>query len=307
MDKLERLLTLTATLLTTNRPLTAEELRDRIGGYPDSRASFRRAFERDKDDLREMGIPLETEEIFGVDPPAVGYRIRRDEYYLRDPGFEPDELTALRLAASLVRLDLSRGEEGLWKLGGVDDNTTHDGEALADLPSDPRLAPIFRAIADRAPVTFSYGDVGRTVDPYRLEFQRGRWYLTGFDHGRDDERNFRVDRIDGSVVVGSAGSFDLPRTNVAGSPAQPWQFGDGEPMTATVFVDQQQAPWAIQHLGESAVIERRDDGGVVVRLEVTNVAAFRSFVLTFLDHAEVLDPPELRADMVRWLEALCQS
>ena len=91
MDKLERLMTLTATLLTANRPLTSDELRRRIGGYPENRNSFRRAFERDKDDLREMGIPLEVEEIFASDPPALGYRIRRDDYYLRDPGFARDE------------------------------------------------------------------------------------------------------------------------------------------------------------------------------------------------------------------------
>lgn len=303
MDKLERLLTLTATLLTTNRPLTSDELRARIGAYPDSDASFRRAFERDKDDLREMGIPLDVSEIFGSDPPRVGYRIRRDEYYLRDPGFEPDELAALRLAASLVRVDAGSGLDGVWKLGGGE-AVDPAADALADLPGDPRLTPLFRAIADRASVSFGYGDERREVEPHRLEFQRGRWYLTGFDRSRDDERNFRVDRMTTGVDVGPAHSFERPDAADRGTPTPPWQFGEGEPTTAKVFVDREQAPWMVQHLGEDAIVEARDDGSVVVEMEVTNVPAFRSFVLTFLDHAEVLEPDELRHDLMSWLESM---
>ena len=63
MDKLERLLNLTAALLHAEMPLTAEELRARVGGYPDTKATFRRAFERDKDDLRSMGMPLRVEPV----------------------------------------------------------------------------------------------------------------------------------------------------------------------------------------------------------------------------------------------------
>jgi predicted DNA-binding transcriptional regulator YafY len=71
-----------------------------------------------------------------------------------------------------------------------------------------------------------------------------------------------------------------------------------------VAVDAVQAPWIVDHLGMEAVVERPDDGSVVVELPVTNRESFRSFVLTFLDHAEVLEPVELRDDMVGWLERL---
>ncbi len=88
--KLERLLNLTAALLETPRPLTADEVAARIFGYPEDKTAFRRAFERDKEALREMGIPVEMEEIPHTDPPQQGYRIPKDRYYLRDPGLEPD-------------------------------------------------------------------------------------------------------------------------------------------------------------------------------------------------------------------------
>jgi len=312
VDKLERLLNLTMTLLETARPLTANDLRARIPGYPDGEASFRRAFERDKESLREMGIPVTRSIVPGSDPPAEGYRIAKDEYYLRDPGFEPDELRALHLAASAVKLDTSHGVEALWKLGGTvadaDDvlpaETDAATDALVALPSDPRLGSLFSAVVERRSLALTYRDAERVVDPYRLDFQRGRWYLTAYDHLRGEERNYRVDRITEARPEGPAGAFARPSTAIAGGPAQPWQFDEQEPVTATVVVDADQSPWVRQHLGDGAEIDERDDGSIVVHLEVTNRPAFRSFVLTFLDHAEVLGPPDLRAEVIEWVAAI---
>lgn len=308
MDKLERLLNLTMTLLQTPRPLTAAEIRDRISGYPEGDLAFRRAFERDKESLRDMGVPISVEQITHTDPPADGYRIREADYYLRDPGFEPDELAALHLAASAVRLDSAHGIEGLWKLGGAGEVPTGPGdpafgEPVAALPGDPNLGPLFSAVAERRPAQLRYNDRDRTIDPYRLDFQRGRWYLTGFDRDKGEERNFRVDRIDGAVTLGEARSFDRPETAVRGGPAQPWQFGEGDPVIAHLLVDRDQAGWVRGHLGEDTVAEERADGSIVFRVGVNNWPAFRSFVLTFLEHAEILSPPDLRAQIVDYLAA----
>ena len=314
MDKLERLLNLTLALLETARPLTSHDIQDRVPGYPDSEVAFRRAFERDKESLREMGIKVTLTEISHTDPPSDGYRIRPEDYYLRDPGFEPDEIAALHFAASTVRLETVHGVEGLWKLGGVASGVDSRGSGehdrggvtsgattLAELPSDPNLGPLFGAVAERAMVTFTYNAVTRHLDPYRLDYQRGRWYLTGFDHDRGEERNFRLDRIQGDVAAGSADAFKRPPTAIPGGAARPWQFGEGDPIDAYVSVDSTQAPWVRQHLGAEMVQEERDDGSVVFKVSVTSWPAFRSFVLTFLDHAEILAPAELRTAMIDWL------
>jgi predicted DNA-binding transcriptional regulator YafY len=304
--KLERLLNLTAALLETSRPLTAEEIARRIFGYPEDKVAFRRAFERDKDALRDMGIPIEMEEVAGSDPPQQGYRIPKDQYYLRDPGLEPDELAALHLAASAVRLEGVEGTAGLWKLGGVpaDPANTAPPSTVAAIPVDERLVKLFAAVADRSPVTFGYRDKRRTVDPYRLDFHRGRWYVTGYDHDRSDERVFRLDRVDGDVEVGSPRSFEPPSVAVPGARAEPWQLGEGEPVRAQVLIEAEQAPIAIGIVGSAAVKETRADGSIVVELPVSNPDGFRALVLGFLDHAEVLGPPELRADLVDWLRAI---
>jgi proteasome accessory factor B len=89
--------------------------------------------------------------------------------------------------------------------------------------------------------------------------------------------------------------------------APAWEMGEEEPVVARLLVDADQAGWAIGFVGADAIEERRADGSVVLAMPVTNRPAFRSFVLGFLDHAEVLGPPDLRAEMVDWLEAQCSG
>ncbi|HYF47087.1 MAG TPA: WYL domain-containing protein, partial [Acidimicrobiales bacterium] len=147
--------------------------------------------------------------------------------------------------------------------------------------------------------------VERLVDPYRLDFRRGRWYLTGLDHQREDVRSYRLDRIEGDVAPdGPAKAFARPDQIDSGAERQPWELGDEPPIEARLLVDADQAGYAIHLVGEEAVAERHDDGSVELVLPVSNPLAFRSFALTFLEHAEVLEPPELREDLVAWLEAM---
>ena len=300
MDKLERLLNLTAALLDTEMPLTAEEIWDRVGGYPDAKPSFRRAFERDKDELRAMGMPIEVATVPGADPPIDGYAINRADYAGDDLRFEPDELAALHLATNLVRLD--GNDTGLMKLGGAGE-IGQTGISIADqvgrVPFDDALATLISAAADRKAVAFRYSDTDRIVEPWRLSFSRGHWYLRGWDRLRSAERLYRVDRLQGPVEVSGTAEEGV------GTVSDPldlrgWELGDGEPTAAKVFIDVDQASWARHILGEVDDV----DGGVVATLQVRNVEAFRSFVLTFLDHAEVLEPAEFRDDMVTWLGAM---
>jgi proteasome accessory factor B len=306
LDKLERLLNLITALLETHRPLTAEELRARVPGYPEGKAAFRRAFERDKDDLREMGIPLLLETIAGVDPPTEGYRIDRDRYYLDDPGFERDELAALHLAMRAVTLEGLDATEGLWKLGGVADDDLGAGAEgeLAALPGDPNLASLFQACAERRTVEFDYRGTRRTLDAHRVGYQRGHWYLGGRDHDHDEARSYRLDRIEGAVALGPPDAFPRPGRPHAGVPDDPWRLGSGPEEVASLLVDADQVAWAAHELGEGVELDQREDGSAVFQVRVTNWPAFRTFVLGFLDHAELLAPPERRRELVEWLTEL---
>ena len=118
VPKLERLLTLVNVLMASPRHLSAVELRRRVPGYADDDDSFRRGFERDKAELRDMGIPFDLGDVPNTDPPIVGYRILARDCTLRDPGLDDEEMEALRLAVALVGSDDGAGQRALHKLGG---------------------------------------------------------------------------------------------------------------------------------------------------------------------------------------------
>jgi proteasome accessory factor B len=309
-DRLERLTNLVAVLLETRRPLTLEEIVERVPGYPPERESYRRQFERDKATLREIGVPISLEALHAFEQ-ETGYRIHRRDYELPPLDLTEDERVALHLAVTAVRLEGAdpssgaAGREALLKLGGLEGVAA---PTLAALPDVPALPALFDAYRRRARVTFTYRNGPRRLDPYGILFRNGHWYVVGFDPDRDAVRAFRADRIESGIEPGPAGAFERPDPFDPGSALrdEPWRFGDEEPVEALVGVSATQAGWVEADLGAQAVAERHDDGSIVVRMAVTNREAFRSFVLGLLDHAEVLEPPELRADMVAWLTALAE-
>lgn len=304
MSRLERLVNLTAALIDADRPLTREELRARVGGYADDQVAFRRTFERDKDLLRQMGMPVSTEAVDPERAEVLGYRIRRQDYELPDPGLDDDELAALRLATSVVRVDDEATTTALRKLAAAGPEVPAGLGATAELSVGGTTATVFGAVAARQRVRFTYRGTGRLVDPWRMSYRGGQWYLAGHDHGRGEGRLYRLDRVEGDVeAVGAPGAFERPAAAPSG-PARPWQLGDDPAVVVDVLVDADQAAFAEEQLGTPAVAERRADGSVRFAVAATNVAALRSWVLGLLDHAEVLGPPEVRDGVVAWLLAL---
>ena len=303
-ERLERLINLTATLLATRRPLTLDELAERLEpGYADELTARRRQFERDKETLRELGVPI-TVELVDTLGGEQGYRIRPDDYYLPDPGLDPAERAALHLAVTAVEVGGFDPLDALRKLGGAEGEAA--GQAVARFELTQHLGDCFDAVTRRCALSFSYRGDPRRLEPYGILHRFGHWYVVGRDRDRDAPRAFRVDRLDGPPDVGPPGTFvapaDVDPTDYLSS--DPLTYGDDQPVRARVLVDATRASLVTASLGEDAVVEQRDGGAVVVALDVVNRDAFRAFVLDLLDHAEVLDPPEMRAEIVGWLTAL---
>ena len=247
-----------------------------------------------------MPIRVESVDGFGSEQ---AYRIHPDEYYLPDLGLDEAELAALHVAVTAVRLGGGAGLEGLAKLGGL----AGEGAdvALAEVETSPLVATLFDAVNQHAPITFEYRGDTRRLDPYGVVLRFGHWYVVGHDRDRDAPRAFRVDRFDGEPEVGSPRSFDPPSgVDPAAFVRDPLTYGEDRPVDARVLVDATRAALVVDDLGDEAVKRRHDDGSVEVALPVVNRAAFRSWLLDLLDHAEVLGPAELRDDVVAWLRAL---
>jgi proteasome accessory factor B len=308
LDRLERVTDLLLVLLDTPRPLSLREIADRVPGYPDNQGARRQAFERDKRLLRDEGIPVLVVPIGGDD--QLGYRVDPDAYFLPDLALEPEEQAALNLAVAGVHLGQPIGHDALSKLGAGGESPLRSGTApLVDLRSIdglPALPLLFDAVRTGAVVEFDYRGERRHVDPAGLRFRDGFWYVVGFDRVRGEARTFRVDRIDGTPEAGAPSSADLPEgfdVELAFS-RDPWQFGDGQEVEVDVLVDGAEAGRVVAELGPEAVVEHREDGGLVVRLTVTDQSALVLWVLDLLDHAEVIAPPQVRAAVVDRLTAL---
>lgn len=299
-SRVERVLNLLACLLDTRRALTRDELVREVAGYPDDQGAYRRTFERDKEVLRAMGVPIEMETLPGGE---ARYRVDPNDYYLPDLGLDDEETAALRVAVSAVALGNRAGEGALMKLGGLSGEPV---APIASLPLTPALATVFDAFRRRAVVTFTHRGLRRVVEPWALVSKWGHWYVVGFDRDRSGVRSFRADRMGDEVEVGDPGEFEVP---VGFTPDdhlrdEPWLFGDRNPEPVRLLVDADHVAGIAARVGDDAIVERRPDGAAVLEVQVADRSAMRSFVLGFLEHAEVLEPPAFRSEIISWLRAI---
>ncbi|WP_404386952.1 helix-turn-helix transcriptional regulator [Humibacillus xanthopallidus] len=222
-EKTERLLNLILALKSARRPVSKQRIRESLPAYAaaTSDEAFDRMFERDKDELREMGIPITTTVLDVLFDDEVGYRIDPSETTLPAISFEPDEVAALALAARAWSTASISGaaSAGLRKLrlSGVEiDESVAAGAEPRIRTKEPAFEAVHAAVSALQPITFDYrkndGELTtRRVQPWALKNWHGRWYLTGFDLDRDDDRAFRLSRFEGAVrKMGRAGSYAVP-------------------------------------------------------------------------------------------------
>lgn len=307
IPKVERLVNLTVALLEARRPLSFAELRQRTGFYAqDDPESARRMFERDKDELRRLGVPIEVRDLLFGD--EVGYVVSRVEYEVPDVDLTAEEVAALAVALQLTGTEGTR--LALAKLAARAPDPLKAGDAppvrVAVAP-DP-VDAVADAVVSRTALRFTYrtaaGDVReRTVDPYGVVQRRGSWYLVGRDHDRDAVRAFRLDRIETRPqTVGSPGAFDHPDDlDVAAAVTGP----ETETVDVEVAVTDE-ARWAVELRGGTDTGRRH---GELPVLEVPGVDPVRdrSWLLGLGPQVEVLSPASLRDEVVAALRRVADG
>ncbi len=312
--KTERLLNLVICLLATRRFLSVQEIRSAVPGYgQDTEEAFRRMFERDKEELRELGIPLETGTNSHVHEDEPGYRIARRDYELPDITLEPDEAAALGLAARLWQSAPLAGATGtaLLKLqaAGVDAAPVPAALEPRVGANEPSFEGCLRAVRDGCPLRFTYRASGgtaaqvRSVQPWGVVSWRGRWYLVGFDLDRDAERVFRLSRIVGEVApAGPAGSVVVPdgvdlRAMVA-------RMARDEPRVTARVSLRPGAGWELRRDATATAPDPDRETWTIVDVGFSDPERFADRVTGYGPDAVVLSPPEARDAVVARLRSL---
>jgi proteasome accessory factor B len=306
-DRTERLLNLLFALMASARPVPKSFLRDAIDGYRESPSddAFERMFERDKDELRSMGVPVITVEGSDGAGGIEGYRVAADDYALPEVGFTTDELAVLALAARVwERASLGpAAQRAVRKLEALGDGTLVDGPVGIETriaTAEPAFPVLLDAVAARRVVTFDYRKQGaeaaesREVQPWGIASRRGHWYLVGYDTRRADARVFRLSRVVGLPRAGGPpGQYDVPDgVDTVGMIAAAAQ--DPASGTATIRV----VPGRAHGLRRRAL---GDPGAEVLEVPYADEEALAVELVGLGPDAVALGPDTLRAAVVRRL------
>jgi predicted DNA-binding transcriptional regulator YafY len=317
--KAERLVNLIVYLLDTSRPRRAEEIRRTIPGYQhQSEQAFHRMFERDKEELRDAGIPIEVQPTDMLEE-EYGYTIPKERYYLPDIELEEDELAALWMAAGLLRLpDPTTARTALLKLTGAmppEDEKSSLSWLAADIGMTVKGLPrVFQAVVERKTIRFRYRPLSgqermRTVDPYGLVNRKGAWYVIGRDASDGEIKSFRFDRMTDEARHANPSSaqpeFAIPTGFRPEDVLHAPPFVQGEDtVTARVRFDVETA-WRVERESPWLHLDWADDGSAEASFEVAASNGFVSWLLSFGSGAEVIEPGSLRRSVLEHLEKIC--
>ncbi len=339
--KAARWLDLLAFLLQHRFPVTREEIYQAVADYREggegadaaTREAVRRKFERDKDELRGLGVEIETVNLpeAAGDESASGYRLRERDFYLpylefRSPG--ADERSGSRGPyASLFRIALTKSDVALL------DRATrrvaaHKGTPLGDAAASARRKLAFdvplpladverllahplqgeasrsldvlqRAVAERTAISCGYHSIGRdaeterTIEPYGLFFNWGRWYCVAHCRLRGAMRVFRVDRMrKAKALSGPDARFEVPKDFSVRAYVRraPWELSELPAERVVVRFNFPESRWVLAEGVGDAVDPVLEDGGARIAFSVREKGPFLRWLLTFRAGLEVEEP-----------------
>ena len=316
--KTERILNLTICLLVSGRFVPKSRIREVVEGYHDlSDAAFERTFERDKDELRALGVPIEVGSFDPLFDDEPGYRILPSEFELPPIDLDPEEAAVVGVAARVWQhasmAESTHSALAKLRAAGIEPDTSQ----LADLQpsvqaSEPAFEALWNAVITRTRVSFTYRDGAlRTVEPWGMTSRKGRWYVIGWDLDRRAERMFKVSRItDQPRKVSRGGAYEVPENldlrRLARSLAPP------EPTaTAVLALRTGKAP-SLRRRG-TPVSEQPGQpevalpaGFELVEVGFSEVYPLAEEICRHAADVVVLDPPELRKQVIAGLRAVAE-
>jgi proteasome accessory factor B len=308
--KIERLINLTIALLATKRYLTKSEIFNSVDGYEGTAETKERMFERDKDDLRSLGIEIEVGSFDPLFNDEAGYKIKKEKYQFELGDISSTDVSLLSLAAEAWQ-EASFGDvaqKALLKLrsiGIASDEISIPGSVHKLNDGGQDLSLITKAIAQNQILNFTYLDssmksIERGVVPIALSTRKGYWYLSGVDQEIQEIRTFRIDRIQGDITA-SAGpcdfespvGFDASKA-LSHSPTNDFAVIDVRVGKATSL---RALAISTKSLGEWDQI----------RVPIFSLDSLASLVLWHGQDALVQEPADLRELLIKHLQALVKN
>ena len=312
--KTERILNLTICLLVSGRFLPRSRIREAVEGYHDlSDAAFERTFERDKDELRALGVPIEVGSFDPLFDDEPGYRILPGEFELPPIDLDAEEASVVGVAARVWQHASMAEATGnaLAKLraAGVEPDTSQ----LATLEpsvqaSEPSFEPLWNAVLDRSRVSFTYRDGShRTLEPWGMTASKGRWYVVGRDVDRDATRMFKLSRItDVPRRDSRPGAYAVPADLDLRALAR--SLAPREPTEQTLLALRSGSAAGLRRRGRPGCTDVELPSGFdVVSVAFSDLWSAAEEISRYGAEVVVLEPAELRELVVRGLTQVARA
>ena len=325
-EKLIRQLSLISFLMAKRRPVTALEIKRDVEGYSEMNDdAFARRFYADRAELEALGIELRVDRAVDGFYEAENYSLPPENFYLPSVQFTDRELASLTTALKMLDGQFAYAEplrlalqQLTWgrpsPLSAPDENSIHVavGPNVEGRELSQRLSKIENAVFRRKTILFTYKTMAsgatskRKVDPYHLLYRGGQFYMIGFSHEREEQRMFKLSRIEGKISYSSKAEHDFappedfdPRDYATKAE---WQFGQSFE-TASVWISERIAWLVERHFSRAGKIRNPKRGeavpgkGVIFETEYSDAGPLISWVLGLGPRARVLAPSALAEDM----------
>ncbi len=310
VDPLERVLNLITLLQRATAPMTREQIVQEMGRgmtpYPEAEDAQRQLFASDKNTIvRDLGIPVRQVFAHGNEAGQTLYWIAQEDMWVPEIDLTVDEMAVLSLALASIHHSVPEASEALMKFEGFFPRRT-GFDFHVDMPRI--VVQLADAVQRHLIIEITLEGRALTVDPLRLLFDKGTWYLIAVDETSSQMVAYRCSRL-GTDVISVDRQSDIERRDFDSSELRELvHAARGEPIEATVVLDPDGArlPWWDWRVKETEPIESSpgESGGLRVTVDVDDPARFRGWLMGFGPHATVEEPRWLRDDVIRWIEAV---
>ena len=302
-EKTERLINLTLGLLSSKRFLTKNEIFRNVAGYSGSAETMERMFERDKDELRNMGIEIEVGQIDPLFEDEVGYLIKSSDIQIQPTDFSKDELMLMTMAANTwkesVLSDISKN--ALMKLASIDSQIALNKVAISTFNDDGitvlQFQTIVEAIRNRKFLSFLYNNKKRLVAPFALKSMNGFWYLIGQEKG-SQIKIFKIIRIQSEIES----STDQPRFDIPlDFKADDFLNKQNENVRSATLLIRENRVMALRNRGK---LSPSSNGWEKLELTFDDLDELTREILWYADDVVVNSPEDLKNKVINSLQEI---